>query len=90
MATQIHIDSLLQKCNSLIHMKQLQAHLITTGKFQFHPSRTKLLELFAVSPAGNLSFAGIFFRQIQNPSTNDYNTILRGLAQSSEPTQSIS
>ncbi|WJX49694.1 hypothetical protein P8452_36094 [Trifolium repens] len=90
MATQIHIDSLLQKCNSLIHMKQLQAHLITTGKFQFHPSRTKLLELFAVSPAGNLSFAGNFFRQIQDPSTNDYNAILRGLAQSSEPTQSIS
>ncbi|WJX43629.1 hypothetical protein P8452_30698 [Trifolium repens] len=90
MATQIHIDSLLQKCNSLIHMKQLQAHLITTGKFQFHPSRTKLLELFAVSPAGNLPFAGNFFRQIQDPSTNDYNAILRGLAQSSEPTQSIS
>ncbi|CAJ2655148.1 unnamed protein product [Trifolium pratense] len=90
MATQFQIDSLLQKCNSLIHMKQLQAHLITTGKFQFHPSRTKLLELFAVSPAGNLSFAGIFFRQIQNPTTNDYNAVLRGLAQSSEPTQSIS
>ncbi|XP_045786918.1 pentatricopeptide repeat-containing protein At1g34160 [Trifolium pratense] len=90
MATQFHIDSLLQKCNSLIHMKQLQAHLITTGKFQFHPSRTKLLELFAVSPAGNLSFAGNFFRQIQNPTTNDYNAVLRGLAQSSEPTQSIS
>ncbi|GAU46798.1 hypothetical protein TSUD_268590 [Trifolium subterraneum] len=71
-------------------MKQLQAHLITTGKFQFHPSRTKLLELFAVSPAGNFSFAGKFFRQIQYPSTNDYNAILRGLAQSSEPTQSIS
>ncbi|XP_058752235.1 pentatricopeptide repeat-containing protein At1g34160-like [Vicia villosa] len=90
MTTHTNLYSLLQKCNSLIHMKQLQAYLITTGKFQFHPSRTKLIELLAISPAGNLSFAAKIFRQIQNPSTNDYNAILRGLAQSSEPTQSIS
>ncbi|XP_014517164.1 uncharacterized protein LOC106774635 [Vigna radiata var. radiata] len=30
-----------RKCSSLIRMKQLQAHLITIGKFQFHPSRSK-------------------------------------------------
>ncbi|XP_061352964.1 pentatricopeptide repeat-containing protein At1g34160 [Gastrolobium bilobum] len=87
---QIQLDSLLQKCNSLIHMKQLQAHLIITGKFQFHPSRTKLLELCAISPAGDLSFAGEIFRRIQTPSTNDWNAILRGLAQSSKPIQAMS
>ncbi|XP_027356295.1 pentatricopeptide repeat-containing protein At1g34160 [Abrus precatorius] len=90
MASQIHLDSLLQKCNTLIHMKQLQAHLITTGKFQFHSSRTKLLELCAISPAGDLSFAGEIFRRIQTPSTNDWNAVLRGLAQSSQPTQAMS
>ncbi|KAK7312105.1 hypothetical protein VNO77_35703 [Canavalia gladiata] len=90
MASQNHLDSLLQKCNSLIHMKQLQAHLITTGKFQFHPSRTKLLELCAISPAGDLSFAGQVFRRIQAPSTNDWNAVLRGLAQSPHPTQAMS
>ncbi|TKY67962.1 Pentatricopeptide repeat-containing protein [Spatholobus suberectus] len=86
----IQWDSLLQKCTSLIRMKQLQAHLITTGKFQFHPSRTKLLELCAISPAGDLSFAAQIFRRIQTPSTNDWNAVLRGMAQSPEPAQALS
>ncbi|KAK7263916.1 hypothetical protein RJT34_31515 [Clitoria ternatea] len=67
MAILNRMDSLLQKCTSLIHLKQFQAHLIIAGKFQFHPSRTKLLELCAISPAGEN------FRQIQTPSTNDWN-----------------
>lgn len=71
-------------------MKQLQAHLITTGQFQFHPARTKLLELCAISPAGDLSFAFDIFRLIQRPSTNDWNGIVRGLAQSSKPIEAIS
>ncbi|KAG2398218.1 hypothetical protein LR48_Vigan08g207500 [Vigna angularis] len=90
MTAQYQLDSLLQKCRSLISMKQLQAHLITTGKFQFHPSRSKLLELCSISPAGDLSFAGQIFRRIQTPSTNDWNAVLRGLAQSPEPMQALS
>ncbi|QCD88967.1 pentatricopeptide repeat-containing protein At1g34160 [Vigna unguiculata] len=90
MIAQYQLDSLLQKCSSLISMKQLQAHLITTGKFQFHPSRSKLLELCSISPAGDLSFAGQIFRRIQCPSTNDWNAVLRGLAQSPEPMQALS
>ncbi|XP_028794058.1 pentatricopeptide repeat-containing protein At1g34160-like isoform X2 [Neltuma alba] len=86
----LHLDALLQKCASLYHVKQLQAHLITTGQFQFHPSRTKLLELCAVSPSGDLSFACEIFRLIRIPSTNDWNAVVRGLAQSSLPTQAIS
>ncbi|KAI9075404.1 hypothetical protein K1719_042654 [Acacia pycnantha] len=84
------LEALLQKCASLFHIKQLQAHLITTGQFQFHPSRTKLLELCAVSPSGDLSFACNIFQQIRTPSTNDWNAIVRGLAHSSVPTQAIS
>ncbi|KAL1325854.1 hypothetical protein AAHE18_13G189400 [Arachis hypogaea] len=74
MPSLIHVESLLQKCNSLIQIMilktesdrlQFQAHLITTGKFQSHHSRTKLIELCTLSPAaGNLSFAAEIFRQI--------------------------
>ncbi|CAJ1934231.1 unnamed protein product [Sphenostylis stenocarpa] len=90
MASQCQLDSVLQKCTSLICMKLLQAHLITTGKFQCHPFRSKLLELCAISPAGDLSFAFQIFRRIQTPSTNDWNAVLRGLAQSPKPTQALS
>ncbi|KAL1324724.1 hypothetical protein HN51_034881 [Arachis hypogaea] len=90
MASLIHFESLLQKCNSLIQIKQFQAHLITTGKFQSHPSRTKLIELCALSPAAsNLSFAAEIFRQVNAPKTNDWNAILRGLAKSPNPTNAI-
>ncbi|KAK9270370.1 hypothetical protein L1049_025949 [Liquidambar formosana] len=82
-------DSLLQKCTALPHIKQLQAHLITTGIFQYSPCRTKLLELCALSPAGDLSFAALIFRHFQFPSTNEWNALIRGLAQSSEPTKAI-
>ncbi|MED6119294.1 hypothetical protein PIB30_010536 [Stylosanthes scabra] len=90
MAFVINFESLLQKCNSLIQIKQFQAHLITTGKFQFHHSRTHLIELCALSPAaGYLSFAAHIFRQVRAPKTNDWNAILRGLAQSPNPTNAI-
>jgi pentatricopeptide repeat protein len=85
-----YLDSLIQRCNSLTHIKQLQAHFIISGQFQFCPSRTKLLELCAISPAGDLSHATRIFRQIQNPSTNDWNAVVRGLASGPEPTMAIS
>lgn len=83
-------DSLLLKCSRLSHIKQLQAHLLITGQFQFCPSRaTKLLELCAVSSAGDLTYAVSLFRRLQTPSTNDWNAVLRGIAQSPKPTKAI-
>ncbi|OVA17030.1 Pentatricopeptide repeat [Macleaya cordata] len=82
-------DSLLQKCSSFSHIKQLQAHLITTGLFQFSPSRSKLLEICAISPSGNLNYATKIFNQIQTPFTNDWNAIIRGFARSNEPKNAI-
>ncbi|KAJ4953216.1 hypothetical protein NE237_030048 [Protea cynaroides] len=84
-----YFDLLLQKCTSLTQIKQIQAHLIITGLFQFSPSRTKLLELCAISVSGSLDYAGEIFRRIDNPVTNDWNAIIRGLAQSNEPRQAL-
>ncbi|XP_057975203.1 pentatricopeptide repeat-containing protein At1g34160, partial [Malania oleifera] len=83
------MDSLVQKCTSLARIKQLQAHLVTTGLFQFCPSRTKLLELCAISPVGDLAFAGEIFRQIRAPVTNDWNALIRGLAQCKDPIDAV-
>ncbi|GKV32461.1 hypothetical protein SLEP1_g41068 [Rubroshorea leprosula] len=84
-----NVESLVQRCTTFSHIKQLQAHLITTGKFHFCPSRSKLLDHCAISPAGSLPFAAAVFRQIPNPSTNDFNAIIRGFAQSPEPSAAI-
>ncbi|KAF8377115.1 hypothetical protein HHK36_030488 [Tetracentron sinense] len=82
-------DPLLHKCRSLTHIKQLQAHLITVGLSPFCPFHTKLLEFCSVSPAGNIDYAAEIFRQIGTPATNDWNAIIRGLAQSKTPQKAI-
>ncbi|POO00298.1 DYW domain containing protein [Trema orientale] len=92
-----YLDSLLQRCSSLSlshsHLKQLHSHLLTSGLFCLRPSAaTKLIELCAISPSGgdHLSYAADLFRRIQTPSTNDWNAVLRGLAQCPQPIKAIS
>ncbi|XP_021837129.1 pentatricopeptide repeat-containing protein At1g34160 [Spinacia oleracea] len=80
------VDTAIQKCNSLSHIKQIQSHLISAGLFQFSLSiRSKLLELTAISSYGDLSYATIIFNYINHPSIYDWNSIIRGHAQSPTP-----
>ncbi|CAI0462833.1 unnamed protein product [Linum tenue] len=75
------LESLLSKCTALSHLNQIQSLLITTGQFKFLnicPPRSKLLELYSLT-FNHLNFASRTFSQIPNPSTNDWNAILRGL-----------
>ncbi|KAK2659152.1 hypothetical protein Ddye_005685 [Dipteronia dyeriana] len=84
------LNRLVQKCSTVTHMKQLQAQLTTTGRFKssFCPVRSKLIEVYALSPLPHLAHS--LFLQIDTPSTNDFNAILRGLASSSQPAAAIS
>ncbi|GFY96475.1 tetratricopeptide repeat (TPR)-like superfamily protein [Actinidia rufa] len=86
----VDVDTLLQKCTfqslSLLHIKQLHAHLTTTGLFRFCPSRSKLLELCAAAAA---SYADAVLRRIPSPDTNDWNAVVRGLAHSRQPSASV-
>ncbi|MBA0810790.1 hypothetical protein Gohar_002749 [Gossypium harknessii] len=78
------LESLVQRCASFSHIKQLQAYFITTGTFNCR-IRSKLLDLCAIAPFGSLSFAISVFHQIPTPFTNDFNAIIRGLMQSPQP-----
>ncbi|XP_015579626.1 pentatricopeptide repeat-containing protein At1g34160 [Ricinus communis] len=84
------MTTLLPKCRSLSHAKQHHSHLVTTGHFRFKisPSRSKLLQLYALS-LNNLSVAIKTFYQIVTPSTADWNAILRALIQSTHPIDSF-
>ncbi|XP_031118606.1 pentatricopeptide repeat-containing protein At1g34160 [Ipomoea triloba] len=84
-----YVESLLPKCTSFSHVKQLQAHLITTGLFHFYPSRAKFLDFCAASSAGSFQYAAFIFRRIPVPCTNDWNAIIRGLAQSDQPIDAV-
>ncbi|KAF5193716.1 Pentatricopeptide repeat-containing protein [Thalictrum thalictroides] len=82
-------QTLLQQCKSFQQIKQLQAHFITSGFFQYCPSRTKLLEFCAISPIGNLNYATLIFDSIESPTTSDWNAIIRGFAKSNEPKHAL-
>ncbi|KAK9130054.1 hypothetical protein Sjap_010541 [Stephania japonica] len=90
MLTTTTINALLPKCTTFAHIKQLQSLLFTTGLFHLPTSRSKLLDLCAVSPFGDLLFATQLFLRIHSPTTNDWNAIIRGQAQSPLPTTAIS
>ncbi|PHT84095.1 Pentatricopeptide repeat-containing protein [Capsicum annuum] len=84
-----YVDSLLSKCTCFSQLKQLQAHLITTGSFQFYTHRAKFLDFCAVSSAGDFHYAVHIFRNISSPYTNEWNGILRGIAQSNNPINAL-
>ncbi|GAB2285281.1 hypothetical protein Dimus_019735 [Dionaea muscipula] len=87
----IFIDNLIQRCSSLSQIKQIQAHLITTGLFQnSSASRANLLELAAIAPFGDLSFAALVFRHIERPLTKDWNAVIRGQAGGPFPRTAVS
>lgn len=84
-----YVEHLLRRCTAFPHIKQLQAHLITTGLFNYQLSRAKLLDFSATSSAGSFSYAKFVFDRIPHPATNDWNAIIRGLAQSDQPMNAV-
>ncbi|KAK1289190.1 Pentatricopeptide repeat-containing protein [Acorus calamus] len=65
--------------------------MTVTGLFQTYPSpRWRLLEICAISPFGDLIYAVQMLRQMVLPSTNDWNAIIRGHAESDHPRDALS
>lgn len=84
------LEPLLKKCLNLSHIKQLQAHLIATGVFDLYPfTRAKFLDFCAVSTSGSTLYARQMFNHITFPVTNDWNAVIRGLAQSDTPLDAV-
>ncbi|XP_051116709.1 pentatricopeptide repeat-containing protein At1g34160 [Andrographis paniculata] len=85
-----YVESILRKYTSfgLEHLHQIHSHLLVTGLFQFHHSRSKFLDFCATSSAAaaaGLAYAIAVFRFLQSPRTNDWNAIIRGHAKSDHP-----
>ncbi|VVA14520.1 PREDICTED: pentatricopeptide repeat-containing [Prunus dulcis] len=84
------ILALLQGCNSLIRLKKIHAYVITNGLQHQTAISNKLLNFCAVSVSGCLAYAQLLFHHhIQNPQTQDWNSMIRGFSQSPSPLQAI-
>ncbi|KAJ1686908.1 hypothetical protein LUZ63_018298 [Rhynchospora breviuscula] len=85
------IDPLVQRCVTFSHIKQLHAHLLTSGLFLSHSIlRRQFVEHCSLSPWASLDHALSTFLSIPHPTTDDYNSILRGLAASPSPVSALS
>ncbi|CDP19378.1 unnamed protein product [Coffea canephora] len=86
-ALQQHLFSLLQNCKTIKHLSQIHTQVIINGFSQTNFILVNLLSFYITS--GNLKSASQVFEQVQSPSTNVWNQIIRGHGRSEKPCKSV-
>jgi len=82
--------SLLDKCKSILELKQLHAVVISCGLSQDDPFISKILCFSALSNSGDINYSYRVFSQLSSPTIFSWNTIIRGYSNSKNPIQSLS
>ncbi|KAL2348860.1 hypothetical protein Fmac_002860 [Flemingia macrophylla] len=70
--------SLLKRCKSLEEFKQVHAQLLKLGLFLDSLCGSNLVAACALSKWGSMEYACSIFRQIEDPGSFEYNTMIRG------------
>ncbi|XP_015873737.3 pentatricopeptide repeat-containing protein At2g29760, chloroplastic [Ziziphus jujuba] len=81
--------SLIDQCTNTKQLQQVHARMLRTGLFFDPYSSSKLITASALSSFSSLDYARRVFDQIPQPNLYTWNTLIRGYASSSEPSQSI-
>ncbi|KAH9800319.1 pentatricopeptide repeat-containing protein [Citrus sinensis] len=81
--------ALLSKCTNMQNIKQVHSQIIKTGLHNTQFALSKLIEICAVSPFGDLSYALLVFETIPEPNQVIWNNIIRGHSLSSSPVVAI-
>jgi len=82
--------SLLEKCKSMLELKQLHAVVISFGLSQDDPFISKILCFSALSNSGDINYSYRVFSQLSIPTIFNWNTIIRGYSNSKTPVNSLS
>ncbi|RZC27909.1 pentatricopeptide repeat-containing protein At1g31920-like [Glycine soja] len=70
--------SLLKRCKSMEEFKQVHAHILKLGLFYDSFCGSNLVASCALSRWGSMEYACSIFRQIEEPGSFEYNTMIRG------------
>uniref|UniRef100_A0A2P2PLI2 Uncharacterized protein MANES_01G162400 n=1 Tax=Rhizophora mucronata TaxID=61149 RepID=A0A2P2PLI2_RHIMU len=81
--------SLVETCTNTNHLKQLHARMLRVGLFFDPYSASKLFRTTALSPFSSLDYARKMFDQIPQPNLHTWNSLIRALASSPDPVQSL-
>lgn len=79
----------LDKCKSLSELKQIQAQIIAFGLTQYPPFASRILSFTATSNFCDIEYSYKYFLQLSSPTTFNYNTIIRGYSNSTNPNKGI-
>ncbi|KAK0605205.1 hypothetical protein LWI29_024167 [Acer saccharum] len=81
--------SLIDRCISLKHLKQVHAYMLRTGLFFDAYSASKLFTAGTLSPFSSLEYARKVFDEIPEPNLYTWNTLIRAYSWSPEPIESV-
>ncbi|CAN0854754.1 Pentatricopeptide repeat-containing protein At2g29760, chloroplastic [Linum grandiflorum] len=81
--------ALFQRCTSLKQLKQIHAQMLRSNKLHDPYAASELFTAAAFSSFSTLDYARKVFDQIPQPNLYTWNTLIRALASSSDPIQSV-
>ncbi|KAK7270152.1 hypothetical protein RIF29_23086 [Crotalaria pallida] len=82
--------SLLDKCKSMLELKQLHAVVLTFGLSRDDTFISKILCFSAHSDSGDIDYSYRVFSHLSRPTIFSWNTIIRGYSNSKNPNRSLS
>nr|XP_010935993.1 pentatricopeptide repeat-containing protein At2g42920, chloroplastic [Elaeis guineensis] len=84
------LSMLETKCTNMRDLHQLHSQIIKTGLAKDTIAISRVLAFCATSPYGDLNYAMLLFSHQPHPNAFMWNTLIRGLSQSSTPHLAIS
>ncbi|CAN1150736.1 Pentatricopeptide repeat-containing protein At2g29760, chloroplastic [Linum perenne] len=81
--------ALIQQCTTLNQLKQIHAQMLRTNMLHDPYASSELFTAAAFSSFSTLDYARKVFDQIPQPNLYAWNTLIRALASSSDPIQSV-
>ncbi|KAG9447187.1 hypothetical protein H6P81_013315 [Aristolochia fimbriata] len=76
---------IMESCASMSQLKQIQAHMTTTGLMAHRFPASRVLAFSALSDSGDLNYARLLFSQIEELNVFMWNTMIRGYAKAGSP-----
>ncbi|KAK9079186.1 hypothetical protein SSX86_000856 [Deinandra increscens subsp. villosa] len=84
-----HLSLLADKCTSMRQLQQIHAQMLVSATIHDHFAASRLLSFSALSPHPDLTYASKLFHTLHHPNMFMWNTLIRGLALSPNPHQSL-
>lgn len=81
--------SLLQSCSSMAQIRQIHAHLLSSGLAADRFLASELLRFCALAPLGDLPYARSLLLSLPDPSSSSWNHLIRGFTDRDLPYESI-